>query len=182
MLKEFKDYFAWEYYEMPGLDRSIIEHRLPIKPGYQPFKQAPRRFNLNVLDDIKKETERLLEAKFIQPCRYAEWISNVVPVYKKNGKLRVCIDFRDLNKATPMDGYPMPIADMLVDAAAGHKVISFMDGNAGYNQIFMAEEDIAKTAFRCPGAIGLFEWVVMTFGLKNVGATYQRAMNYIFIS
>ena len=74
----------------------------------------------------------------------------------------------------------MPIADMLVDAAVGHKVISFMNGNAGYNQIFMAEEDIAKTAFRCPGAIGLFEWVVMTFGLKNTGATYQRAMNYIF--
>ena len=101
-------------------------------------------------------------------------------MYKKNGKLRVCIDFRDLNKATPMDGYLMPIADMLVDAAAEHKVISFMDGNAGYNQIFMAEEDIAKTAFRCPGAIGLFKWVVMTFGLKNAGATYQRAMNYIF--
>ena len=100
--------------------------------------------------DIKKETGRLLEAKFIRPCRYAEWISNVVPIYKKNGKLRVCIDFRDLNKAKPMDGYPMPIADMLVDAAAGHKVISFMDGNAGYNQIFMVEEDVAKTTFRCP--------------------------------
>ena len=71
----------------------------------------------------------------------------MVPIYKKNGKLRVCIDFRNLNKATPMDGYPMPIADMLVDAAAGHKVISFMDGNARYNQIFMAEEDIHKTTF-----------------------------------
>ena len=180
LLKEFKDCFAWKYYEMPGLDRSIVEHRLPIKPGYWPFKQAPRRFNPNVLGDIKKETERLLEVKFIRSCRYAEWISNVVPVYKKNGKLRVCIDFRDLNKATPRDGYPMPIADMLVDAVARHKVISSMDGNARYNQIFMAEEDIAKTAFRCPGAIGLFEWVVMTFGLKNAGATYQRAMNYIF--
>ena len=65
----------------------------------------------------------------------------------------------------------MPIADMLVDAAAGHKVISFMDDNAGYNQIFMAEEDIAKIAFRYPGTIGLFEWVVMTFGLKNASAT-----------
>ena len=93
-------------------------------------------------------------------------------MYKKNGKLRVCIDFRDLNKATPMDGYPMPIANMLVDATTRHKVISFMDGNAGYNQNFMAEEDIAKTIFRCPGAISLFEWVVMTFGLKNVDATY----------
>ena len=66
-----------------------------------------------------------------------------------------------------MDDYPMPIVDMLVDAAAGYKVISFMDDNAGYNQIFMAEEDIAKTTVRCPGAIGLFEWVVMTFGLKK---------------
>ena len=65
LLKEFKDCFAWEYYEMPGLVRSIIEHQLPIKPGYRPFKQAPRRFNPNVLDDIKKEAERLLEAKFI---------------------------------------------------------------------------------------------------------------------
>jgi hypothetical protein len=68
----------------------------------------------------------------------------------------------------------------LVDVAAGHKVISFMDGNAGYNQIFMAIEDISKTAFRCTGHIGLFEWIVMTFGLENAGATYQRAINYIF--
>ena len=104
----------------------------------------------------------------------------MVPMYKKNGKLRICIDFRDLNKATPMDGYPMPIADMLIDAAAGHKVISFMDGKAGYDQIFKAEEDIHKTAFMCPRHVGLFEWIVMTFGLKNVGAMYQRAMNYIF--
>jgi hypothetical protein len=129
---------------------------------------------------LKKEVERLIEANFIRPCRYAEWISNIVPVYKKNGKMRVCIDFRDLNRATPMNGYPMLVADLLVDAAAGHKVISFRDGNAGYNKIFMAVEDVAKTAFRCPGHIGLFDWIVMTFELKNAGATYQRAMNYIF--
>ena len=79
-----------------------------------------------------------------------------------------------------MDGYPMPIADLLVDAAAEHRIISFMDGNAGYNELFMAEEDIPKNAFRCPGHVGLFERIVMTFGLKNAGATYQRAMNFIF--
>ena len=74
----------------------------------------------------------------------------------------------------------MSVVDLLVDAAAGHQIISFMDGNAGYNQIFMAEEDIPKTTFRCPGHVGLFEWIVMTFGLKNAGATYPRAMNFIF--
>jgi hypothetical protein len=74
----------------------------------------------------------------------------------------------------------MPVAEMLINAVAGHKILSFMDGNAVYNQIFMAPEDISKTAFRVTGAVGLFEYVVMTFGLKNAGATYQRAMNYIF--
>ena len=96
-----------------------------------------------------------------------------MPVEKKgSGKIRACIDFRDLNRATPKDEYPMPIAEMLINDASGHKVISFLDGNAGYNQIFMAEEDSAKTAFRCPGFVGLFKWTVMTFGLKNDGATY----------
>jgi hypothetical protein len=92
LLKEYKDCFAWEYYEMPGLDRSIVEHRLPIKPGYRPYQQGARRCDPKILPDIKAEITRLIEAKFIRQCRYAEWISNVVPVYKKNGKLRVCID------------------------------------------------------------------------------------------
>ena len=74
----------------------------------------------------------------------------------------------------------MPVAETLINAAAGHKMMSFTDGNACYNQIFMAPEDVNKTAFRVPGAVGLFEYLVMTFGLKNAGATYQRAMNYIF--
>jgi hypothetical protein len=65
----------------------------------------------------------------------------------------------------------MPIDDMLINNASRHRVISFLDGNTGYNQIFMAEEDMSKTVFRCPGFIGLFEWVLMTFDLKNAGTT-----------
>jgi hypothetical protein len=104
-----------------------------------------------------------------------------VPVEKKGTKkLCVCIDFRDLSKATPKDEYPMPIANFLVNSASGHRVLSFPDGNAGYNQIFMVEEDISKTAFICIGSIGLSEWIVITFGLKNASATYQRVMNLIF--
>jgi hypothetical protein len=82
--------------------------------------------------------------------------------------------------ATPKDEYPMPVAETLINAVVGNKILSFMDGNAGYNQIFMALEDIHKTAFRVPSAVGLFEYVVMTFGLKNAGAMYQRAVNYIY--
>ncbi|XP_057758525.1 uncharacterized protein LOC130979169 [Arachis stenosperma] len=84
---------------------------------------------------------------------YRGWVSNIVPVIKKNGKLRVCTDFRDLNNATLKDEYFMPIANMLIDSAAGNEILSFMDGYLGYNQIFIAEDDVSKTVFRCPGAI-----------------------------
>jgi hypothetical protein len=104
-----------------------------------------------------------------------------MPVEKKRTKqLRVCIDFRDLNRATPKDEYPMPIADFLVNDASGHRILSFLNGNAGYNQIFLADEDLSKMAFIYPVFVDLLELVVMTFGLKNVGATNQRAMNLIF--
>jgi hypothetical protein len=108
-------------------------------------------------------------------------ISNIVPVENKNtAKIHVCVDFCDLNKATPKDEYPMPVAEDLINKALGQKVISFLDGNICYNHIFMAQRDVSKTAFRCSSFVGLFEWVVMTFGLRSVGATYQRAMNLIF--
>jgi hypothetical protein len=87
LLKEYKDCFAWEYYEMPGLDHSIVEPRLPIKPGHRPHHQLARCCNPKILPDIKAEITRLIKAKFIKRCRYVEWISKVVPVYKKNGKL-----------------------------------------------------------------------------------------------
>jgi hypothetical protein len=126
---------------------------------------------------LKKKVIGYLKLILLELACMLKWVSNIVPIEKKDSsKLRVCIDFRNLNKATPKDEYPMPIADMLINDASGHKVISFLDGNAGYNQIFMAEEDMSKIAFRCPGFVGLFEWVVMTIGLKNAGATYQRAL------
>ena len=79
---------------------------------------------------------------------------------KKNVKLRVCVDFRDLNAATPKDMYLMPIADMLVDSTANNELLSFMDGFSGHNQILIVVDDISKTAFKCPGSLGTFEWLV----------------------
>ena len=100
------------------------------------------------------EVERLLRCKFIRTTRYVEWIANIVPVIKKNGTLRVCVDFRDLNVETPKDEYPMPVEEMLVNFATGFEYMSMLDGYSGYNQIFIAEEDMSKTTFHCPGALG----------------------------
>ena len=99
---------------------------------------------------------------------------------KKNGKLRVCVDFRDLNVAIPKDMYVMSITDMLVDFIENNELLSFMDGFSGYNQILIVVDDISKTVFKCPGSLGTCEWLVMSFGLKNASVTYQRVMNAIF--
>jgi len=102
----------------------------------------------------------------------------VVVVPKKDGKIRVCVDYRDLNKESPKDDFPLPHIDILVDNAARNATYSFMDGFSSYNQIRMAEEDKEKTTFLTPW--GTFCYKVMPFGLKNAGATYQRAMVTLF--
>ena len=172
VLKKYKDCFAWSYTKLPGLNRKLVEHRLPIKARFEPYQQAPRRMVPDIILKVKEEIERLVAAIFIRPARFVEWLSNIVPVMKKNGKLGICVVFRNLNNVTPKDEYPMPMADLLVDGVAGFQILSMMDGHSGYNKIFIAEEDGYKTTFRCPGSIGTFEWIVMPFGLKNAGATY----------
>ena len=102
--------------------------------------------------------------------KYQEWLANVVPVPKKDGKVRVCVDFRDLNKASPKDDFPLPHIDILVDSIAGHSMLSFMDGFFEYNKILMALEDMEKTSFFTEW--GTYCYRVMPFGLKNVGAIY----------
>ncbi|KAM2986896.1 hypothetical protein FF2_007117 [Malus domestica] len=134
---------------MPGLNHTLVEHELRIKPGCKPFRQPPRRFSTEVQLGIKDELVQLLNAGFIRTARYVEWLANIVHVLKKNGVLHICIDFKNLNLATPKDEYTMPILDLLIDAAANHAILSFMDGHAGYNQIFIAKADVHKTAFRC---------------------------------
>jgi hypothetical protein len=139
---------VWNYTEMPGIGRDLVEHTLPIKKGFRPRKQPVRNYNPDLLVRIKEEVERLLEVGFIRMCRYAEWISNIVSGEKKNtGKIRACVDFHDLNRATPKDEYPMSVVEDLINKASGHWMISFLDGNTGYNQIFMAEEDMSKIVF-----------------------------------
>lgn len=104
--KEYKDCFAWDYDEMSGLIRNTVELKLPIRHGKKPVKKLPRRFAPEIMLKIKEEIKRMLKRKFIRTAKYVEWLVNIVPIIKKNCTLRVCIDFRDLNNATPKDEYP----------------------------------------------------------------------------
>jgi len=119
----------------------------------------------------------LLSAGHIREIQYPEWLANVVLVKKANGKWRMCVDFTDLNKACLEDSYPLPSIDALVDSASGCNMLSFLDAFSGYNQIKMHPRDESKTAFMTETCSYCYK--VMSFGLKNTGATYQRLMDKV---
>ena len=127
---------------------------------------------------IKEEITKQLEAKVIQVSQYPSLLANIVPVPMKDGKVRMCVDYRDLNKASPKDDFPLPNIHILLDNCAKHEVASFVDCYAGYHQIIMDDEDAEKTSFITPW--GTYCYRVMPFGLKNAGATYMRAMTTMF--
>ena len=120
---------------------------------------------------IKEEVKKQFYAGFLAVARYPEWVANIVPVPKKDGKVRMCVDYQDLSWASPKDNFPLLHINMLVDNTANFALFSFMDGFSSYNQIKMALEDMEKKTFVT--LWGAFYYKVMSFGLKNVGATYQ---------
>jgi len=119
--------------------------------------------------------QKLLSAGHITEIQYPGWLENIVLVKKGSGKWRICVDFTDLNKACPKDSYPLPNIDALVDSASGCRLLSFLDAFSGYNQIRMHPRDECKTTFMMK--LSYYYYRVMPFGLKNVGATYQRLMD-----
>lgn len=116
---------------MPGLSQPLVTQHLAIKPGYRPVRQAKRKCTLELERQIYAEVQKLRNAKLKKPILHPEWLANVFPVKGKNGQIRVCVDFRDLNKACPKDEFPLPNMDMLIDNTAGYQMFSFMDGYSG---------------------------------------------------
>jgi len=127
---------------------------------------------------IKEEVEKQFNVGFLAVAQYPQWVANVVPVPKKDGKVRMWVDYRHLNRASPKDDFSLPHIDTLVDNTATSSLYSFMDGFSGYNQIKMEPEDMEKTTFIT--LWGTFCYKAMSFGLKNAGGTYQRAMVTLF--
>ena len=123
---------------------------------------------------IGEEIAKLLVAKFMKEVYHPEWLANPVLVRKKSGKWRMCVHYTCLNKVCPSDPFPWPRIDQVVDSTLGCETLCFLDAYSGYHQVAMKESDHLMTSFIT--SYGSFCYVTMPFGLKNVGATYQRCM------
>eukprot|EP00253_Pinus_taeda_P032279 PITA_32279 len=178
-MKQFLDIFAWEYIDIKTYDTNIIQNKILLEKNTIPFKQKLRPICPLLLPLIEKEIKKLLDAKIIVPLRYSKWIANLVVVRKKNGEIRLCVDFRNLSKCSKKDNYPLPKMEHLLQKFSGARVMSFLDGFSGYNQIVVHPEDQEKTSFTTPW--GTFMYSKMPFGLMNVWATFLRAMDIALV-
>src|SRR6185312_3003350 len=157
------------------VDRACLESRSQIHTK----EQRLRRFSADKRDAIKKELAKLLAAGFIKEVYHPEWLANPVLILKKNNnEWRMCVDYTNLNKHCLKDPFGLPRIDQVIDSTAGCVLLSFLDCYSGYHQIALKEEDQIKTVFITP--FGAYAYKTMSFGLKNVGATYQRAIQLCF--
>ena len=147
LLMEFQEVFACSYEDMLGIDPEIAQHHIDTHDHMVLVKKKLRRMRTEWFLKIKEEVTKQLKLGFIKLVYQAKWVANVVPIPKKDGKVRMCVDFRDLNKACPKDDFPLPHIDVLVDNMEGSALMSFMDGFSRYNQIKMAPKDMTKTTF-----------------------------------
>eukprot|EP00253_Pinus_taeda_P022952 PITA_22952 len=175
VIQEFTDVFPEE---IPGLPpKRNIDFTIELVPGAAPVSRAPYRMSVPELTELKMQLQELLDKNYIRPS-VSPWGAPVLFVKKKDGTFRMCIDYRQLNKLTIKNKYPLPRIDELFDQVKGATVFSKIDLRSGYHQIRIKEQDIAKTAFRT--RYDHYEFVVLPFGLTNAPETFMCLMNIIF--
>jgi hypothetical protein len=162
---------------LQGVDRDIIEHTLETDEKIISKKQKLQKMSEEKVKVVEVEVQTLQDAKVIREVKYPVWLANTVPVKKKNGKWRMCLDFTDLNKACKMDNFPLERVDKIVDDAANSEMLSLLDMFSGYHQIRVRKEDKEKTSFITP--FGTFCSVRMPEGLKNAGCTFSRMIGIV---
>nr|GEW05491.1 reverse transcriptase domain-containing protein [Tanacetum cinerariifolium] len=196
VVKTRKKAIAWKLTNIKGIDPEFCSHKILLEEDYSPKVQSQRRVNPKIHDVIKKEVEKLFDARLIYPISDSPWVSPIHCVPKKGGMTvikndenelvltrfvtgwRVCIDYRKLNEATRKDHFPLPFMDQMLERLAGNEYYCFLDGFFGYFQIPIDPKDQEKTTFTCP--YGTFAYKRMSFGLCNAPGTFQRCMMAIF--
>ena len=174
-MNEFQDVFP---VELPGLppDRDV-EFTIELLPGTAPISVTPYRMDPIELRELKTQLQELLEKGYIRPS-ISPWGAPILFVKKKDGTLRLCIDYRQLNRVTIKNKYPLPRVDDLFDQLQGVRVFSKIDLRSEYHQLRIANADVPKTAFRT--RYGHYEFLVMPFGLTNAPAVFMDLMNKVF--
>ena len=119
LFREFSDVFAWSYEDLKSYDTEIIQHKIPLKENQKPFRQKLRRINPVQLPLVEKEIKKMYDAGIIVPVRYSNWVSNIVSMRKKTREIRLCIDFKNLNKASLKENYPLPKMDHILQRVVG---------------------------------------------------------------
>jgi len=175
VVREFEDVFPEEVPSLPP--RREVEFSIDLVPGAGLVSIAPYRMTLAELVELKKQIEDLLEKQFIRPSA-SPWGAPVLLVKKKDGSIRLCVDYKQLNKLTIKNKYPLPRIDDLMDQLHGASVFSKIDLQSGYHQILVKVEDVEKTTFR--SRYGHYEYVVMPFGVTNAQTLFMDYMNWIF--
>jgi hypothetical protein len=175
IVREFIDVFLDDLPRLPPYRE--IEFCIDLVPGTEPISMAPYRMALAELRELKEQLQDLLDKKFIRPS-VSPWGAPVLFVKKKDGSMRLCIDYRQLNRVTVRNRYPLSRIDDLFDQLQGAQFFSKIDLRSGYHQLRIREEDILKTAFRT--RYGHYEFLVMSFGLTNAPAAFMDLMNKVF--
>jgi hypothetical protein len=162
--------FAWIYEYLRAYDIGFIEHKIPLREDAKPFRKKLTQINPMLWPIMEKEVKTLLDAQIIVPLRYSKWVANLVPVRKTNGEIRPRVDFKNMNRSSKKDNYPLQNMEQILQSVTGTSRISMIDGFSGYNQIFFLPEDREKETFTTPS--GTFMYVKIPFGLMNVGETF----------
>ncbi|KAL4025931.1 hypothetical protein IC575_014337 [Cucumis melo] len=175
VVRDYPDVFPEE---LPGLPpHREVEFAIELEPGTVPISRAPYRMAPAELKELKVQLQELLDKGFIRPS-VSPWGAPVLFVKKKDGSMRLCIDYRELNKVTVKNRYPLPRIDDLFDQLQGATVFSKIDLRSGYHQLRIKDGDVPKTAFR--SRYGHYEFIVMSFGLTNAPAVFMDLMNRVF--
>jgi hypothetical protein len=147
-----------------------------LKDDIKPFRQKLRKINPMLLPIMEKEVKKLLDAQIIIPLRYPEWIANLVSVRKKNGEIRLCVDFINLNRCSRKDNYPLPKMEHILQRVTCSTRMSMIDGFSGYNHISVFTEEREKKTFTTPW--GTFMYANIPFGLMNAGENLSVCNGY----
>ncbi|KAL0561651.1 hypothetical protein IC582_002091 [Cucumis melo] len=175
VVRDYPDVFPEE---LPGLPpHREVQFAIELEPGTVPISRAPYRMAPAELKELKLQLQELLDKGFIRPS-VSPWGAPVLFVKKKGGSMRLCIDYRELNKVTVKNRYPLPRIDVLFDQLQGATVFSKIDLRSGYHQLRIKDGDVPKTAFR--SRYGHYEFIVMSFGLTNAPAVFMDLMNRVF--